>query len=99
MIRRRFRSAITGRIVKAATAKRHPDATVAETVHLAEPLDAQRDDALILELAGVLSRIVANPHRSHPGRPAVSYQHLSEATHDRAIAALRRVDERERRHG
>lgn len=27
---RRFRSAITGRIVKAATAKRHPDTTVAE---------------------------------------------------------------------
>lgn len=53
--------------------------------------DPESDAALIGELAEVLADVTRYPRRSHPGRPAVSYEHRSVELHDRAMALLARA--------
>lgn len=50
-------------------------------------------DGLAAELAAVLEDIIRYPRHSHPGYPAVSYEHRSVKTHERALDVLRRYRE------
>lgn len=67
---------------------------MAFTGYCRECWDAQRKfERLTSELAALLEEIVRYPHHSHPGQPAVSYQHKPVALHERAMDALRRFKE------
>lgn len=55
---RRFRSAITGRLVKFATARRHPDTTVAEELDSSERL---RRDVLLAAANAVVESADRDP--------------------------------------
>jgi hypothetical protein len=67
---------------------------MAFTAYCRECWDAQRKfERLTSELAALLEDITRYPHFTHPGRPAVSYEHKSRAIHERARDALRRFKE------
>lgn len=87
---KRFRSAITGQFVKAATAERHPRTTVAEATDDGERALLE----LLAEFSYTLHQIIRAPHYSHPGKPTVTYYHRPADLHHQAytlITEARRV--------